>query len=191
MGLDPILYSFLLLGIVGSNPTTHFMNLHQELDEFRRTDSGKIIQGAAHTCRVLNHKNRNKIIIKAVCDLRKIKDQFDSIACCGVSGLLVVAQIAELLEKHIVVIRKKNEKCYSDFPMEGVTPFRYIIVDDLVCSGYTIQHIKSTIYEDCPKANCVGVYCYIPDECADRADTVKMFEKEFRTQFLNPAPAKT
>jgi len=168
------------------------MNLmQQELDDFRRTDNGKVIQGASHTCRVLNHKNRNKIIIKAVCDLRKISDQFDSIVCCGVSGLMVVPQIAELLDKHIVIIRKPNEKCYSDFPMEGVTPFRYVIVDDLVCSGSTIKHIKHTIYEDCPKARCVGVYCYIPDECAYTTETSKLFERDFRTLLLNPAPART
>ena len=167
------------------------MNTAAQLDEFRRTDSGKIIQGAAHTCRVLNHKNRNKIIIKAVCDLRKISDQFDSIICCGVSGLMVVPQIAELLDKHIVVIRKPDEKCYSDFPMEGVTPFRYIIVDDLVCSGSTIKHIKHTIYEDCPKARCVGVYCYMPDQCSYGTENVKIFERDFHTLLLNPAPART
>jgi adenine/guanine phosphoribosyltransferase-like PRPP-binding protein len=165
--------------------------LQQELDDFRRTADGKVIQGASHTCRVLNHKSRNSVIIKAVCDLRKISNQFDSIACCGVSGLMVVPQIAELLDKHIVVIRKKNEKSYSDFPMEGVTPFRYIIVDDLVCSGSTIKHIKNTIHEDCPKAQCVGVYCYMPDECAYRSDTVKMFEKDFRVSLLNPYQPKT
>lgn len=167
------------------------MTKSNDIDEFRVTDSGKIIQGASHTCRVLNHKNRNKIIIKAVCDLRKIKDNFDSIVCCGISGLMVVPQIAELLDKHIVVIRKPDEKCYSEFPMEGVTPFRYVIVDDLVCSGSTIKHIKNTIYEDCPKARCVGVYCYIPDECAYTAETAKLFERDFRTLLLNPAPAKT
>lgn len=167
------------------------MTNSHDIDEFRVTDSGKIIQGASHTCRVLNHKNRNKIIIKAVCDLRKIKDSFDSIICCGISGLMVVPQIAELLDKHIVVIRKYGDKCYSEFPMEGVTPFRYVIVDDLVCSGGTIKHIIGTVHEDCPKAKCIGVYCYIPDECAYTEKTVKLFERDFRTVLLNPAPAKT
>lgn len=161
-----------------------------KFEDFRRTEDGKVIQGASHTCKVLNHKVRNKIIIKAVCDLRKINNQFDTIACCGVSGLMVVPQIAELLNKHILIIRK-NEKCYSDFPMEGVAPFRYIIIDDLVCSGNTIKHIKHTIYEDSPKAYCVGVYCYMPEECAYTEATSKMFEKEFHTLLLNPAPVKT
>lgn len=166
-------------------------SLQQELDDFRRTADGKVIQGASHTCRVLNHKSRNSVIIKAVCDLRKISDKFDSIACCGISGLMVVPQIAELLDKHIVVIRKTNDKCYSEFPMEGVTPFRYVIVDDLVCSGSTIKHINNTIYEDCPKARCVGVYCYMPQECAYTQETTKLFERDFKTVLLNPGPART
>ena len=166
-------------------------SLNQELDEFRRTEDGKVIQGASHTCRVLNHKVRNKIIIKAVCDLRKVKDQFDSIACCGTSGLMVVPQIAELLNKHIVVVRKANDRSYSDFPMEGVTPFRYVIVDDLICSGSTIKHIKNTIYEDSPKARCVGVYCYMPEECSYSLENIKLFEKDFGTLLLNPSPTKT
>lgn len=159
------------------------------IDDFRKTSDGKVIQGASHTCRVLNHKVRNKAIIKAVCDLRKISDEFDSIACCGVSGLMVVPQIAELLNKHIVIIRKPDTKSYSDFHIEGVTPFRYIIVDDLVCSGATIRLINNTIYEDCPRAKCIGVYCYMPEECAYTEETTKLFERDFRTTLLNPAPS--
>jgi adenine/guanine phosphoribosyltransferase-like PRPP-binding protein len=91
--------------------------LNQPIEDVRKTSEGKYIQGASHTCHVLNHKTRNKIIIKAVCDLRKISDSFDSIACCGVSGLMVVPQIAELLNKNIIVVRK-GERCYSEFRTE-------------------------------------------------------------------------
>ena len=161
------------------------------IDEFRRTENGQVIQGASHTCRVLNHKIRNKTIIKAVCSLRKISDEFDSIACCGVSGLMVVPQIAELLNKHIVVVRKKGEKRYSDFYVEGVAPFRYIIIDDLICSGNTIKWIKQTIYEDNPRAKCVGLYCYMPEECAYTESNCKEFERRYGMPLLNPAPSKT
>jgi adenine/guanine phosphoribosyltransferase-like PRPP-binding protein len=165
--------------------------MNQKIEDFRQTEDGKIIQGAAHTCRVLNHKNRNKIIIKAVCDLRKIADTFDTIACCGVSGLMVVPQIAELLNKNIVIIRKPDEKRYSDFYIEGVSPFRYIIVDDLICSGDTLKWIRQAIYEDNPKAICNGLYCYLPDECAYTKETEKLFSQRYRTILLNPAPLKT
>lgn len=160
--------------------------LQNTVEDVRHTPDGKFIQGASHTCRVINHKSRNKIIIKAICDLRKIKDSFDTIACCGISGLMVVPQIAELLDKNILVVRK-DERRYSEFLMEGVAPYRYVIVDDLVCSGRTIRYIKNTIYEDNPRAKCVGVYCYIPDECAYVGDEgIKLFHRDFGTTLLNP-----
>ena len=159
--------------------------MNSTIEEVRNTDSG-IIQGASHTCHVLNHKVRNKIIIKAVCDLRKISDTFDSIACCGSSGLMVVPQIAELLNKNIILVRKKNDKCYSNFAIEGVSPFRYIIVDDLICSGGTVRHIKRTIREDVNRAKCVGLYCYLPQECAYTEETSKLFERDFGMVLLNP-----
>lgn len=156
------------------------------IEDVRKTEHG-IIQGASHTCHVLNHKVRNKIIIKAVCDLRKISDSFDSIACSGTSGLMVVPQIAELLNKNIVLIRKKNEKCYSNFAIEGATPFRYIIVDDLICSGNTVRHIYRSIKSEYQRVVCVGLYCYMPDECSYTIETSKIFERDFNMPLLNPS----
>jgi adenine/guanine phosphoribosyltransferase-like PRPP-binding protein len=160
--------------------------LNQKIEDVRKTDDGKYIQGASHTCHVLNHKTRNRIIIKAVCDLRKI-EHFDSIVCCGISGLLVAPQIAEILNKHLVVIRKENDKCYSDFGIEGVAPYRYIIIDDLICSGKTVRHIKNTIKEDYPRAICIGVYCYLPDDSAyrDDEDGSKLCKRDLGIPLLN------
>jgi orotate phosphoribosyltransferase len=160
--------------------------LNQSIDDCRKTADGKYIQGASHTCHVLNHKERNKIIIKAVCDLRKISDTFDSIACCGVSGLMVVPQIAELLQKHIIVVRK-GEKCYSEFRTEGVAPFRYIILDDLICSGDTVKRIKKTLKEEYARSICQGVYCYLPYESAYRPDEngSKLCQRDLGMPLLN------
>jgi orotate phosphoribosyltransferase len=156
-----------------------------QIEEVRNSDGG-IIQGASHTSHVLNHKIRNKIIIKAVCDLRKIKNEFDSIACCGVSGLMVVPQIAELLNKNILIIRK-NEKRYSEFRTEGVAPLRYVVVDDLICSGTTVNRITRIIKEEYPRAKSIGVYCYLPEECAYSADAQgsKLCERDLGMPLLN------
>lgn len=160
--------------------------LDMPIEDVRKTADGQYIQGASHTCHVLNHKIRNKIIIKAVCDLRKIKDQFDSIACCGVSGLMVVPQIAELLDKHIVVVRK-DEKRYSEFRTEGVAPFRYVVIDDLICSGTTVKYIKQVIKEEYPRARCLGIYCYLPEECgySTARDGSKLCEHDLGSPLLN------
>lgn len=169
------------------------MNDSNSIEDFRRSSDGKIIQGAAHTCRVINHKNRNKIIIKAVCDLRKIKDTFDSIVCCGVSGLLVAPQVAEILNKNLIIVRKRTEigNCYSAFNIEGVSPYLYVVLDDLICSGDTFKWIRNNIYEENPKAKCVGLYCYLPEECAYTESNSNLFYKEYKTQFLNPYKQRT
>jgi orotate phosphoribosyltransferase len=162
------------------------MNIMNSSIEDVRLTNGGVIQGASHTCHVLNHKERNRIIIKAVCDLRKISNDFDSIACCGVSGLMVVPQIAELLNKNILIIRK-NEKRYSEFRTEGIAPLRYVVIDDLICSGTTVNHIIRIIKEEYPRAKSIGIYCYLPQECAYSADAQgsKLCERDLGMPLLN------
>ena len=164
--------------------------LNNSIEDHRRTPDGKVIQGASHTSRVLNHKYRNSVIIKAVCELRKMSNDFDSIACAGISGLIVVPQIAELLNKNIVIIRKDSEKRYSDFQIEGVTPFKYIIVDDLICSGQTIRHIKNTLKRESPRSVCVGVYAYMPEECA-YSKNPKLCHNDLGIEYLNTSHERT
>lgn len=159
-------------------------------DHHRYQNDGKIIGGAAHTTILLNHKERNKIVMEAVKALKKYS--FDSIACCGASGLLVVPQIAEILDKHIVLVRKPSDKRYSVFEMEGVVPNNYIIVDDLVCSGRTIRLIKNTIRNECSLSNCIGAYFYLPKECAYTGDSGSiMFKRDYGIPALNPFPTRT
>jgi adenine/guanine phosphoribosyltransferase-like PRPP-binding protein len=165
------------------------MNIMNSPIEDVRLTNGGVIQGASHTCHVLNHKERNRIIIKTVCDLRKISNDFDSIVCCGVSGLMVVPQIAELLNKNILIVRK-NEKRYSQFRTEGIAPVHYVVIDDLVCSGTTIKHITSIIKDEYTRARCIGAYMYLPEECAYKTDTSKLFERDFGFPFLNPCPPR-
>lgn len=156
------------------------------IDEHRLVDGG-VIQGAEHTSLVLNHKQRNKYIIEAVCCLRKIKNDFDAIACCGTSGLIVVPQIAEILDKHILIIRKDcscGSRPYSTFIVEGVPPRKYVIIDDLICSGTTIRYIMQQIKEECPRAMCAGVYSYMLDSCAYR-NAPHLFERDYGVAYLN------
>lgn len=158
-------------------------------DNHRYMRDGKIIGGAGHTTILLNHKERNRIVIEAVQTLRNYN--FDSIACCGTSGLLVVPQIAEILDKHIVVIRKPSEKRYSVFDIEGVIPNNYIIVDDLVCSGRTIRLIKNSIKNECTRSTCVGAYFYLANECAYTGKNGSdLFQRDYGIPALNSFPIR-
>ena len=165
--------------------------LTTKLDDFRKTSDGKYIQGASHTSIVLNHKFRNMIVMEAVRRLRNYR--FDSIVCSGTSGLLVVPQVAEILNKHILVVRKHGEKCYSEFSTEGVAPYRYVILDDLICSGNTVKHIKRTIKNEYPRAKCIGIYCYLSQECAYKPDSdgSALCERDLGVPLLNTCTART
>ncbi len=92
------------------------------IEDWRKTDSGEYIAATDHTGTILNHRSRNKIIDKAVYELAPIVHRFESIVCCGTSGLMVVPQIAERLKKNIVVVRKGTENCNSTFMIEGPQP---------------------------------------------------------------------
>mgnify|MGYP001255637174 CR=1 FL=1 len=157
--------------------------LQKELDDFRRTPDGKVIQGCSHTSRILSHKYRNKIIMDTYCGLKKLDYDYDAIACMGVSGIMVVPQIAELLNKNIIVVRKQIDG-YSDFMVEGAYTHKYIIVDDLVCSGGTIRHIIKNIGEESSSSKCVGVWSYMPEECAYRTYP-QLCERDFGIPYLS------
>lgn len=158
--------------------------LEQQVDQFRHTEDGKIIQGASHTSRVLNHKYRNKVIIEAYTKLSKVDFWYDAIVCSGTSGMIVVPQIAELLKKNIIVIRKKNNDSYSDFIVEGANTHQYIIVDDLICSGGTAKHILKSIKEESPRSKCMGIYTYMKDECAYR-NRPDLCMRDLKIPYLN------
>jgi adenine/guanine phosphoribosyltransferase-like PRPP-binding protein len=165
--------------------------LSTKIDDFRKTRDGKYIQGASHTSIVLNHQFRNMIVMEAIRKLRPYA--FDTIVGCGTSGLIVIPQIAEILDKHILVVRKPKEKCYSEFSTEGVAPSRYIILDDLICSGSTIRHIKRTINNEYPIAKCIGIYCYLPQECAYRnnPEGSALCQRDLGAPLLNTCAAST
>jgi adenine/guanine phosphoribosyltransferase-like PRPP-binding protein len=165
--------------------------LSTKLDDFRKTRDGKYIQGASHTSIVLNHQFRNMIVMEAVKKLRVY--DFDVIVACGTSGLIVVPQVAEILNKHILVVRKPNEKCYSEFSTEGVAPHRYVILDDLICSGNTVKHIKRIIKDEYPSAKCIGIYCYLSQECAykDDSDGSALCLRDLGMPLLNTCTART
>ena len=139
-------------------------------------------EGCEHTRVVLNHKNRNQIVMNTIKDLRDY--DYDSIVCCGTSGILVAPQVCEILNKEIVIVRKDHEKRYSPFVIEGILGNRFVFLDDLVCSGGTLRHVIKNIKEEHHYAKCVGVYCYMKDKCGYR-NAHDLFYRDFGVEYLN------
>lgn len=139
-------------------------------------------EGCWHTRVVLNHKNRNQIVMNTIKGLRDY--DYDSIVCCGTSGILVAPQVCEILDKEIVIVRKDHEKRYSPFVIEGILGNRFVFLDDLVCSGGTLRHVIKNIKEEHFYAKCVGVYCYMKNQCGYK-NVPDLFYRDFGVEYLN------
>jgi hypothetical protein len=86
------------------------------------------------------------------------KYEFDSIAFRGVSGTILGAPIALLMNKEMVLVRKDGDDTHSYYGVEGNKNVRrYIIVDDFVSTGATAEAIISKIKEFAPAAECLGL----------------------------------
>lgn len=90
------------------------------------------------------------------------KHEFDSIAVRGLSGATMGGVLSYLSKKDLVVLRKNSD--FSPHSLSTVElenkPNKFIIVDDLISSGNTIQIINNELqyYPDNPK--CVAIFLY-------------------------------
>jgi hypothetical protein len=100
-----------------------------------------------------------------------LKD-FTHIAVSGMSGMIVGPAIAAKLGKHLMIVRKPDDKGNHGIPIETVAgdKIRYIILDDFYCTGETIGRMNDQILKWQRKKDkdfmckhdfkCVGVVFY-------------------------------
>jgi hypothetical protein len=73
---------------------------------------------------------------------------FDAFAFRGNSGALLAAPLAVKMEKSLILVRKTKDTSHSGLLVEGdLGARRYIIVDDMICSGDTVRAIISGIHK--------------------------------------------
>ena len=104
-----------------------------------------------------DRKKHIRLAVNRINKLRRDGLDFDAIAFMGLSGSLVGAAIADRLEVGIMAVRKEAEVRHSSWASER-TPdcITYIIVDDVVDSGKTVNNIMGEL---CKEA-CQGIYLY-------------------------------
>jgi adenine/guanine phosphoribosyltransferase-like PRPP-binding protein len=93
---------------------------------------------------------------------------YDAIAFSGTSGCSIGFILGYSLNKPIVCIRKpdqeshyKNWSCEDERAFEGFNaPLRYLIVDDGIDSGRTVERIMETININCGKCRCVAMLMF-------------------------------
>lgn len=129
----------------------------------------------SHLKPLLDPVERKYTIDKCILDLKAHVDKFDAIAVMGYSMAFIAPCVADALHKHLILVRKPNEFSHSNYAVEGTMCKKYIIIDDLVCSGETIETIKQKMgdFFYC-NAKLVGIYLYQPQHSSYRThDSVK------------------
>jgi adenine/guanine phosphoribosyltransferase-like PRPP-binding protein len=106
-----------------------------------------------------------KMVPAAAKKLRAIQKThpFDAIAFTGTSGAGIAFPLSLLLKLPLIHVRKKNVKSHYSDTIEGtISSKRYLIVDDFIASGATVNRIISTIKKDknLKKAKAVGIFLY-------------------------------
>ena len=89
------------------------------------------------------------------------KNPFDAIAFTGTSGAALAYPLSYLLGMPLICVRKSIRDNHFGSKLEGlVSAKKYIIVDDFIESGKTINRITRSIKSENKKAKCVGIYLY-------------------------------
>ncbi len=111
-----------------------------------------------------------KMVPRAIEKARLIHEDhpYDAIAFTGTSGCSIGFILGYTLNIPIVCIRKpdqeshyKNWCCEDQRAFEGFnTPVRYLIVDDGICTGRTVERIMEVINSNCGKCRCVAMLMF-------------------------------
>lgn len=80
-------------------------------------------------------------------DMRKaLADvEYDTIVGTGMSGGIVIPQLARLLKKHPLIIRKEGVDTHAMYPAVGKLGHRWIFVDDFIGSGATRNRVMNAV----------------------------------------------
>lgn len=111
----------------------------------RNTDMYKISSG--YLDQGLEKKAIKKCVQNLIACIKASGIDFDAIAFSGYSGALFAPIIAYRLNKHVIIVRKDAEESHSSMCVEGFIPqgVRYIIIDDFISTGLTIQNMYEKI----------------------------------------------
>lgn len=100
---------------------------------------------------------------------------FQAIAFTGMSGAMIGPALAARLGVGMLLVRKKHDRSHSDYQVEGTIEAQsFLIVDDLVSSGRTIDRMLLSIEKwgyNYNRMNCVGVLEYASRECGNGTGT--------------------
>lgn len=111
-----------------------------------------------YMCRLLEPLERQHTIRHCVKHLKLIRKRypFETIAFSGNSGALIAPTIADRIQCGLTLVRKPGVASHSALEAEGCVNLPYIILDDLINTGETINRIRTALRPEL----CVGIFLY-------------------------------
>lgn len=114
-------------------------------------------------------KALKKLMIKADNKFTKLikKEQIQAIAFSGSSGAALAFPLALKHELPVIYVRKAGEKSHGynvEFNGTG-SGLRYIIVDDFIDTGSTVERIYKKVQKEDKAMVCAGVFLYDDSVC--------------------------
>ena len=102
-----------------------------------------------HLKKVMNPKELKETAQKVSELIKKYYPKAEYIAVCGSSGSLIAGAVSIISGIPILLVRKTNESCHSYYSVEfqgnkKKNP-KYVIIDDFISSGDTIDYIIRTV----------------------------------------------
>jgi adenine/guanine phosphoribosyltransferase-like PRPP-binding protein len=109
-----------------------------------------------------------RTIEKTLAAARALKEEYgyDTIAFCGMSGAAMAFILAYELEIPLLCVRKETDDSHfhdmnSGKVLEGnIDTQKYLIVDDFISSGRTLNYIMDSIQKGVPGSDCVAMLMY-------------------------------
>lgn len=100
---------------------------------------------------------------KLIADARRLlsDEDYDTIVATGISGTVAAAALASAFNKHLLIVRKVDDKSnHSGNQVEGVSGLRYLFVDDHISTGSTRRRVQAMVsaLQNAPRY--VGTYTY-------------------------------
>lgn len=93
-------------------------------------------------------------------------NKIDAIAFTGMSGAAFAFPLSLKLKIPLLCIRKKIDKSHSHLKVEGfIYSKNFIIIDDFIDTGNTINYIVKSINEINHEAECKGIFLYDYNSC--------------------------
>ena len=109
----------------------------------------------------LSGKRLSKVVKRTVNMIQSTGIRFDAIAFRGFSGAIVAPAVAMLFGKPLMLIRKETRNSHGEI-YEGSkrVNLRYIIIDDFIATGKTLEAIMQVVNRHVFNAHLVAVFFY-------------------------------